>query len=241
MASDHRQQSEKITERYVLWAMGGGLIPIPLLDLAAIVGTQIKMLSEISALYGKPFSDNRAKMVIVPLVSSVGLAPAGITLLGSLSKVVPVVGQALSGVAMPIFAGGVTLATSRVFVAHFESGGSLLDFKPEQSREQFRAAFESSKVAAEGMLQKMKMRNFDLSKGTVAGEPILPPLPTLSAEASQTKPVAQSQAKKPQSQKKTAKKKTVRKKKRQVKKKVPRLKKNQESPLRSLKGNKVGE
>lgn len=240
MASQHRQSSEKITERYVLWAMGGGLIPIPLLDLAAIVGTQIKMLSEISALYDKPFSDNRAKMVVIPLVSSVGLAPAGVTLLGSLSKVVPVVGQALSGVAMPIFAGGITLATSRVFVAHFESGGTLLDFKPEQSREQFKAAFESSKVAAEAMLQKMRMRGFDLSTATVDGEPILPPLPTLSAGTATVKPVAQGQAKQRQSEQKPAEKKVAPKKKRVVKKKVPPLKKNPESPLRSLKSKKVG-
>jgi len=207
-------EAEKITERYVMWSMGGGLIPLPVLDLVAIVGTQIKMLAEISDLYDIPFSENRAKIILVPLISSVGLAPAGAMLLGSLAKVVPVVGQAVGGVAMPVFAGGITLATSRIFVAHFESGGSVLDFEPEEFKESFRQSFEAAKEATGNLSKKVRATDIDAAKLTIDGEPIIPPFFASAADGKssgekkpktrETKVVSKKRAVK----KKTSKKKT---------------------------------
>lgn len=234
-------EAEKITERYVMWSMGGGLIPLPLLDLAAIVGTQIKMLAEISDLYDIPFSENRAKIILVPLISSVGLAPAGAMLLGSLAKVVPVVGQAVGGVAMPVFAGGITLATSRIFVAHFESGGSVLDFEPEDFKDSFRENFEAAKQATSNLSKKVRSTEVDVGQLTIDGEPIIPPFfASPVKKGSGDKRKQETDRKKEVSKKKLSKKKTqVRKKKVRVVAEsaslTPRVKKKKVPPFRRKK------
>ena len=49
------ERAAAIARRYALYAACIGLIPIPLLDLAAIAAIQATMLAEIGALYGVPF------------------------------------------------------------------------------------------------------------------------------------------------------------------------------------------
>jgi uncharacterized protein (DUF697 family) len=132
-----------LTKRYMLWTAGGGLIPIPLLDVATIMGIQIKMISDISELYEVPFSEHRVKNILYPLVSSVGIAPLGAGLVSSLVKVIPVVGTAAGLVSLPLMASALTYATGKVFIAHFESGGTLLDFDPAQMREHYAKEFKT--------------------------------------------------------------------------------------------------
>ena len=52
-------------------------------------------------------------------------------------KGLPVVGTALGIVAVPAFASGLTWAIGKVFVQHFASGGTFLDFDPDKVRAYF--------------------------------------------------------------------------------------------------------
>ncbi len=137
-----------LTKRYMLWTAGGGLIPIPLLDVATIMGIQIKMISDLSDIYEIPFSENRVKNIIYPLVTSLGIAPLGAGLVSSLFKVIPVVGYAVGAMSLPLMASALTYATGRVFVSHFESGGTLLDFDPEKMREYYKKEFVAGQKIA---------------------------------------------------------------------------------------------
>jgi hypothetical protein len=46
---------------------------------------------------------------------------------------------------MPVFAGAATYAIGKVFIQHFEAGGTLLDFEPAKVREHFRQQFEKGR------------------------------------------------------------------------------------------------
>src|SRR5262245_58257183 len=46
--------ADKIITENALWAAGGGLIPIPMLDMVAIFAVEVKMLRELAALYEVP-------------------------------------------------------------------------------------------------------------------------------------------------------------------------------------------
>ncbi len=49
---------------------------------------------------------------------------------------------------MVLFCGASTWALGKVFIQHFESGGTFLDFKPEEVKEYFKAQFvEGRKMA----------------------------------------------------------------------------------------------
>ena len=144
-ASTKFAESHDITKRYVLWSAGGGLIPVPILDLATVIGVQIKLVAELSEVYGVAFSENRAKNILYPLITSIGTVPMGVGLVSSLIKTLPVVGQAAGLISLPVVAGAPTYATGRVFIFHFESGGSLLDFDPIKMREHYASEFKTGK------------------------------------------------------------------------------------------------
>ncbi len=145
--ADVSSEADLIIHRNILWAMGGGLVPVPMVDVFLISGFQLKMLAELSAAYGIEFSENTGKSVIVSLVGGLGadtIAKSSLSLL----KAIPGVGTAVGSVAVPIFAGATTYAVGKVFVKHFESGGTLLDFKAENFKTYYKEMLESGKSLA---------------------------------------------------------------------------------------------
>ena len=137
-----RASAEKLVERFSLWSGVAGLIPLPLVDLAAVGGVQIQMLRRISQIYSIPFSENRGKALIVSLVGSSIPVSSGLGA-ASIAKTVPVIGTAISAVAMPAFSAGATYAIGMAFIQHFTSGGTLLDFNPSEYRKFIKAQKES--------------------------------------------------------------------------------------------------
>src|SRR5262249_6845323 len=61
---------------------------------------------------------------------------------GSLVKSFPGVGTAIGAVTMPVFSAGATYVIGKVFIQHFASGGTLLDFNPPDYREVIKAQRE---------------------------------------------------------------------------------------------------
>ena len=55
--TEKQQEAVKTVKRYMWWSMGAGLVPVPVLDLAAVSGVQLKMLAEISRIYDVPVSE----------------------------------------------------------------------------------------------------------------------------------------------------------------------------------------
>lgn len=132
-----------LTHSYMRWAAGAGLIPVPMLDIAVIIGVQLKLLSRLAALYGVPFHEHRSKSIIAALLG--GIVPAGIaTPIFSLLKGIPVIGFAASFLTLPALGAASTYALGKVFIQHFESGGTLLDLNPEKVKGYYREQFNQA-------------------------------------------------------------------------------------------------
>ena len=72
MTEEERDQvASKLVDRFSLWSGAAGLIPIPLVDMAAVGGVQLQMLRRLSEIYGVPFSENRGKSIIASLAGAV--------------------------------------------------------------------------------------------------------------------------------------------------------------------------
>jgi uncharacterized protein (DUF697 family) len=124
----------KVVERFAIYAGAGGLIPLPVVDLAAVGGIQFQMLRRLAQIYDVPFTRERARSVIASAAGSiVPLASAGG--ISSMVKSVPLVGTTISVITSPIFSGGATYLLGEVFIRHFASGGTLLEFDPAKYRE----------------------------------------------------------------------------------------------------------
>lgn len=150
MNEKQRIATKKI-RNYMWWSMGAGLVPVPFLDLAAIAGVQLKMLSEVAKVYNVPFHESRGKAVIGALVGTLVPQSLACGVVGSALKAIPAVGTIAGASALAVFSGASAWALGNVFVQHFEAGGTFLDFDPEAVREYFRAQFEEGKKMAASM------------------------------------------------------------------------------------------
>lgn len=138
-------KSQEITRRHVLWALGAGVVPFPVVDVLAVMAVHVKMLKEFSDLYGVKFSEGAAKKILGNLLSSIGIVGIGSAIGGSLAKLVPVLGSTLGFISVPVIAGMATHAVGKVFTMHFEAGGTLLDFDPATMRAYFKQEFDKAK------------------------------------------------------------------------------------------------
>lgn len=127
-----------LVNRFALWSGVAGLIPVPVIDIAAVGGLQIQMVRRLSQIYDVEFSENRTKAIVASLVGSLIPATSGIGA-ASLLKAVPVLGTITAGFVMPALSAGATYAIGKAFIQHFASGGTLLDFNPPDYREFIKA------------------------------------------------------------------------------------------------------
>jgi len=133
-ADDRRSRATKVVERFSFWSGVAGLLPIPFVDLAAVAAVQIQMLRLISRIYDVPFSENRGKALIAGLFGTVIPVSAGVGM-ASVVKGIPIAGTAVGALVTPALAVAATYAIGKVFIQHFASGGTLLDFEPPNYRE----------------------------------------------------------------------------------------------------------
>jgi uncharacterized protein (DUF697 family) len=131
---DRDAKASKLVERFALWSGAAGLLPIPLVDVAAVGGLQLQMLRRLSQIYGVPFSANRGKSIIASLMGSMIPATSGMGAASAL-KTVPAIGTAVGTITMSGVSAAATYAIGKVFIQHFASGGTLLDFDPPDYRD----------------------------------------------------------------------------------------------------------
>lgn len=142
------EAAQNIILRHTIASAGAGLIPLPLADLAAVTAINLDMLRDLSKLYGVEFRGELARSAVLSLLASVGGPLLAMGPVASLLKVVPGAGSVLGGLAMPGMVGGLTYAVGRVFVRHFESGGTLLDFDAARFKELFKRELKEGQAKA---------------------------------------------------------------------------------------------
>lgn len=141
------ERIEKLTKNHVLASMGVGLIPVPFVDLAAVMGIQLDMIKKLSAEYDIPFKKDIGKSVIATLAG--GFIPTAFGgAISSMVKFIPVIGTTTGAITMPVFCGASTYAIGKVFVQHFESGGTFLDLDPSKVKAYFADQFSKGKKVA---------------------------------------------------------------------------------------------
>jgi uncharacterized protein (DUF697 family) len=126
-APDRQREAMAIVDTNVWWAMGTAAIPFPLVDLALLTVLHTKMLSRLAERYQVPFSNHVVKSVLFSLLVDLGAATLSRSALSSAIRLVPVVGPLLSWTVLPLANGAATYALGKVFIQHFESGGTFLD------------------------------------------------------------------------------------------------------------------
>jgi uncharacterized protein (DUF697 family) len=123
MAAKRRSFARKIIERHRTYAAVGGLLPLPVVNIAGVTAINVRMVQQLCELYQVPFRRDRARALIVSLVG--GAAPAGFGAATSSTLMWIVPGGLLVGLGVSaLAAGALTRAIGQVFVEGFENGAN---------------------------------------------------------------------------------------------------------------------
>jgi uncharacterized protein (DUF697 family) len=121
----------QIISSAVKWSAAAAVVPVPYVDLVALGAVQDKMVRNLAQVYGVDAQSETLQGVISALLGT--LAPAAVSgsLLGSSLKLVPVGGTILGSVGLAAFGSAATYAIGKIFVRHFENGGTLASFSAD--------------------------------------------------------------------------------------------------------------
>ena len=143
-ASERANDALHTIKNHAMAAMGVGILPAPGLDLFALTGVQLNLLRKLGSLYGFSLSDDTGKKLLGSLLG--GYLPMAVAApVASILKFIPGVGIAAGVLAQSTLAGATTYAVGKLFLQHFESGGSFLNFKPAEMGDKLRQQVQEGK------------------------------------------------------------------------------------------------
>jgi len=121
-----RSRAHAIVERHSTYSAVGGIIPLPIINVASVTAVILRMVKALSELYGVPFERDRARAAVVALMG--GAVPAGLASATTSTLIYVIPGGNLVGLAVSsIAAAACTRGIGRIFVEHFENGETPTD------------------------------------------------------------------------------------------------------------------
>jgi uncharacterized protein (DUF697 family) len=163
----NKEKADTIIRNHMIWAMGAGLIPVPIADFFAVSAIQLDMVRQLAKLHDIDFSETAGKASITALTGS-GLARLGARAV----KFIPGVGSIIGGITMAVLSGASTYALGEVFKKHFETGGTFLDFDPGRLKKFYDEKFEKGKEIAKEIKKEQEAEAANANDKTVVTETI---------------------------------------------------------------------
>ncbi len=148
--ADRVRTANEVVQHRILWSLGVGLIPVPLVDMAGFMIVQLEMLHKLAGLFEVPFRRDLGKSIVGSLLGAVapGLLASP---LASLIKFIPVIGYTAGAAMMSISGAAATYALGKVFIPHFANGGTLESFDADKMKARFAAKYEEGKAYASSL------------------------------------------------------------------------------------------
>ena len=144
-----REKADSVVRKHALYSMGAGLLPVPLIDIAAVTAVQIDMLRQLADLYGADYDATKGKAFASALAGGT-FARIG----ASMVKSIPGVGTVVGGVSMVVLSGSSTYAVGKVARGVFESGKDLANADMEAVKEAYKQQFEKGKQFVSNLRQE---------------------------------------------------------------------------------------
>ena len=151
---ERSKHADSIIKTHILFSMGAGIIPIPVVDVFAVSAAQLDMIRQLTRVYDIDFAETQGKAIVSSLTTAT-LARVGA---GSLAKLIPVIGTVVGGITNSILAGASTYALGEVFKVHFETGGTILDFDMDRLKKKYKEKFEKGKKVAEDLREQTRKK-----------------------------------------------------------------------------------
>jgi len=126
-------QANKLINKYAFGSSLFGYIPFPVVDALGIMAVQRKMLFHLATIYNIPFSRSLAKDLLKTLAGGLvsrAAVPMAI-------KIIPGINVLFGSAGMAAIGSASTYAVGKTFKRHFDEGGNLEDFNPDEEKRIF--------------------------------------------------------------------------------------------------------
>ena len=111
--------AEQVIKQHVIWAVGAGLVPVPIVDFVAVTAIQVDLIRQLCTLHG-----------------------------ASAIKAIPGIGSLIGGLSMSIASGASTWGVGQVVNKHLAAGGTLTDLNVDKAKQMYEAEYEKGKEVA---------------------------------------------------------------------------------------------
>jgi small GTP-binding protein len=130
-----RKAAQRIIRNATLVSLAAGLEPVPFIDIPILLGTQLRLVVRLGALYGEPMDNeeakNRIREVVITLLSGLSLR----LLAEQAAKAVPFGGDFVAGA----IAAAATWSIGQVALEYYEGNGKIA---PKRLRELYRGFYD---------------------------------------------------------------------------------------------------
>lgn len=154
--------SEAIIADHTSYAMASALIPIPMVDVAAVTLVQLDMVRALAEAYEVDYDRTKTRAVILSLTGA-----AAARLGASALKVIPGFGTIAGAATQVVLSGATTFAVGQIFMNHFENRGTLENFETDLLRERYREYLARGKQIARA-LRDSALPDLEMSVDEVA-------------------------------------------------------------------------
>jgi uncharacterized protein (DUF697 family) len=141
--SENSDRAEKLIREHVIWSVGAGLVPVPIVDFVAVTAIQLDLIRQLCTMYGISYEEGTGKVWIGALTGG-AVARIG----ASVIKAIPGVGSVIGGLSMSIASGASTFAVGKVITRHFENGGTMGNLDVDAAKRSYEGAYEEGKKVA---------------------------------------------------------------------------------------------
>ena len=117
-----------IVYRYMAISAGGALIPFAGVDVVALAGIHVALIKELCEHYDVDFTEHTARNVLIGVAGSIVPGTVGSILGRKVLSMLPMGGVVVGWALMSAGSAALSYAIGRLFIEHFEGGGTLLSF-----------------------------------------------------------------------------------------------------------------
>lgn len=135
--------STQVIKQHVIWSVGAGLVPVPIVDFVAVTAIQVDLIRQLCTLHGVGYEEATGKMWVGALTGG-AVARMG----ASAIKAIPGIGSLLGGLSMSIASGASTWAVGQVVDKHLAAGGTMANFNVDAAKRQYETEYEKGKEVA---------------------------------------------------------------------------------------------
>jgi len=163
---DKKQSAEQVVRQHVIWAVGAGLVPVPVVDFLAVTGIQVDLIKQLCTLWGVGFEESTGKVWVGALTGG-AVARIGASAL----KALPGFGTLLGGLSMSLASGASTYAVGQVIMKHLEAGGTMQNLDVDEAKRRYADAYEKGKDVAKEAAEKRARGGDGSSEAAPAAAP----------------------------------------------------------------------